>query len=263
MGLATRVLRLEATEPHSYTAPTGPLALAAAVGFEADPWQAEVLGSRANRVLLLCCRQSGKSTTSALLGLQEVLAGGLCLVLSPTERQSVELVRKARGFLGALGSGVRVVAESSTTLELDQGGRLVALPGYHEGNIRGYSSVGLLLIDEASRVDDTLYASARPMLAVSGGRLVALSTPWGKRGWFWREWTEGAADWLRVRVPATDCPRIPASFLEEERASLGDLAFRSEYLVEFVDTASSAFDSAEVLAALDRTIKPFFGGVAA
>jgi hypothetical protein len=42
----------------------------------------------------------------------------------------------------------------------------------------------MLVIDEASRVDDTLYLAVRPLLAVSGGRLVALSTPFGKRGWF-------------------------------------------------------------------------------
>ena len=94
----------------------------------------------------------------------------------------------------------------------------MALPGT-EKTVRSYSGVRLLVVDEASRVDDALYGSVRPMLAVSQGRLVALTTPWGKRGWFYRAWSEGGADWERHRVPATDCPRISPAFLEEERRS--------------------------------------------
>jgi hypothetical protein len=45
-----------------------------------------------------------------------------------------------------------------------------------------------LIVDEASRVQDALYQGIRPMLAVSGGRIVLLSTPWGKRGFFFEEW---------------------------------------------------------------------------
>jgi hypothetical protein len=86
----------------------------------------------------------------------------------------------------------------------------------------------LLLVDEAARVPDALYRSVRPMLAVSQGRIVALSTPFGKRGWFYEEW-RGEAAWERYRVPATDIPRISASFLEQERAALGDAWFRQEY----------------------------------
>ena len=54
------------------------------------------------------------------------------------------------------------------------------------------------------------------MLAVSGGRLIALSTPFGKRGWFHAAW-RSAEDWDRVKVTAEQCPRISAEFLVEER----------------------------------------------
>ena len=72
---------------------------------------------------------------------------------------------------------------------------MVALPG-NEMTTRGYSDVGLLVVDEASRVSDELYYSIRPMLAVSGGRLIALSTPWGARGWFHAAWTGGGRNWV-------------------------------------------------------------------
>jgi hypothetical protein len=83
-------------------------------------------------------------------------------------------------------------------------------------------------------VSDDLYRTVRPMLAVSGGRLVALSTPRGKQGWFHDEWY-GSGDWLRVRVPASQCPRIPAEFLADERRALGETWYAQEYEVTFTD----------------------------
>ena len=62
-------------------------------------------------------------------------------------------------------------------------------------------------MDEAARVDDGLYYATRPMLAVSGGALIMLSSPAGRRGVFFEEWTEGAG-WDRYEVPAEECPRI-------------------------------------------------------
>jgi hypothetical protein len=157
------------------------------------------------------------------------------------------------------GAGRPVVSETENklTLELANGSRVISLPGT-EKTIRGYSGVRLLLVDEASRVEDTLYQGIRPMLAVSGGRLVALSTPWGARGWWHAAWVSDEA-WLRVEIPATMVPRISPAFLEEERKSLGDLVYRSEYGCEFVDTESSAFNSEHVAAALDDTLAPLWG----
>ena len=70
--------------------------------------------------------------------------------------------------------------------------------------------MSLLLVDEVARVSDELYVAIRPMLAVSGGALWLMSTPFGKRGIFHDEWMRAGADWQRFRVPATECARISA-----------------------------------------------------
>jgi hypothetical protein len=119
--------------------------------------------------------------------------------------------------------------------------------------------VRLLVCDEAARIPDDLYYAVRPMLAVSGGRLVALSTPFGKRGWFHQEWTEGQG-WERVQITAHDCPRIPAAFLDEEQHTMPPLWFRSEYLCEFTEMEDSVFASAQVLGALSAEVQPLFEG---
>jgi hypothetical protein len=203
---------------------------------------------------MLCSRQSGKSLTGAALALREALLrpGSLVLLLSPTQRQSGELYKdKVRRLYNALDRPVAAVQETQLTMELANGSRVIALPGEEE-TIRGYSGVALLVIDEAARVPDALYYSIRPMLAVSRGLLVALSTPFGRRGWFYEEW-RGGGPWERVKVTADRCPRITPGFLAEERASLGEHWFSQEYLLEFRDVVDSLFRQEDIDAALGCT----------
>ena len=92
---------------------------------------------------------------------------------------------------------------------------------------------------------DELYFSARPMLAVSGGRLVALSTPYGARGWWYEAW-QSSEEWRRFEVPAAECPRISPEFLEEERRTLGEWWFQQEYECHFMDAQTQPFRSEDV-----------------
>ena len=202
-----------------------------------DPWQLQVahLATRRN-TLVLTARQAGKSTTAAVVALRAALmTGGTVLIASPTERQSTELALRVRS-LARLAS-VPLEAEGRTYLELRGGGRIIALPENPEG-VRGYSA-HLVVLDEAAYVSDDLYIAVRPMLAMTGGRILALSTPAGTRGWFWREWVSKSDDWDRVRVTAYDISRYDRAFLEAERRALGEWAFRQEYLAEFLEAGGA------------------------
>jgi hypothetical protein len=223
-----------------------------------DPWQLQVLGTPAAQVLLLCSRQAGKSTVAAALAVRAALLqpGALILVLSPSLRQSGELFRKVLSHFNALGRPVSVMGESALRVEFANGSRVVSLPG-DEGTIRGFSGVTLLIIDEAARVMDDLYRAVRPMLAVSRGRLVALSTPFGQRGWFFEAW-QSSEEWERVRVTANECPRISEEFLASERKALGERWYRQEYLCSFEDTIDAVFSAEDIRAALSDDVKPLF-----
>jgi hypothetical protein len=223
-----------------------PVILAEQAGITPDPWQCDVLRSSAARVLLLCSRQAGKSTITSILAVHTALyePGSLVLLLSPTLRQSGELFKKCAGVYQALGRPVPSDSESALQLELENGSRIVSLPG-KEGTIRGFSGVRLLAIDEAAWVPDDLYLAVRPMLAVSQGRLVALSTPHGTRGWFYEAW-RGQEPWERYEVPATRCPRISATFLDEERRNMGEWWFEQEYMCTFLDADTQAFRREDV-----------------
>jgi hypothetical protein len=113
------------------------------------------------------------------------------------------------------------------------------------------------VIDEASRVSDVLVRAVRPMLAVSGGSLVGLTTPFGKRGWFWEAW-EGRGAWQRVKITADQCPRISAEFLAEELAELGERWYRQEYFCSFEDVIDAVFAYSDIQAALSDDLQPLF-----
>ena len=218
------------------------VAFARVLGLEPDGWQEELLRSTSGRVLLNCSRQSGKSTISGVIALHRALyyPGSLVLCLAPALRQSQELFGKVLGFYRDLGRPVQPQGERKLSLTLENGSRIVTLPGT-EKTIRGFSGAALLIVDEAARVDDALYYAVRPMLAVSGGALMMLSTPYGKRGVFFEEWRGSSTAWERYEVPTPLCPRISEEFLGEERRALGEWWFRQEYLCSFEETPDVLF----------------------
>jgi hypothetical protein len=166
-------------------------------------------------------------------------------------------VRKASGFVQKLGIRPKGDGDNEISLAFPNGSRIVGLPGT-EGTIRGFSAVSLLVVDEASRVNDDLYLATRPMLAVSAGRLWLMSTPHGKRGFFYEAWENGGEEWERIRVRADQCPRISPKFLEEERATMGDRWFRQEYECQFEDEVSGVFARDLVVQAITDEVEPLW-----
>jgi hypothetical protein len=224
-----------------------PARILSLAGLTPDPWQAELLRSPSPEVLLLCSRQVGKTTVVGAKALHTALVRpSLVLILSASERQASELLQQhVIRLYNTLGQPVPPAREpSALALHLANGSRIIALPE-NPRTVRTYASVSLLVIDEAAQVPDELYFTLRPMLAVSGGRIMALSTPFGRRGWLYEEW-RGVEPWKRVRVKASECPRISADFLARERRALGPRWFAQEYECQFMEAAGAVFSSADI-----------------
>lgn len=167
-------------------------------------------------------------------------------------RQSQELMLKFEDFLELL--PIKAIdSDTKLSKRFANGSRVVALPG-SEDTIRGISAVTLFIEDEASRVPDALYNSIRPMLAVSNGRLILMSTPFGKRGHFFKVWTEGGPQWERYEVAAEKCPRISAEFLDEERRE--NPWFEQEYHCAFMETEDQLFSYDNIIDSFVSDIKP-------
>jgi hypothetical protein len=238
-----------------------PVLFAADAGLVCDPWQAALLRDQPKRCLLLASRQVGKSTTCALLALHTATfdPGCLVVVVSPSQRQSSEFIRTVKLMHQSIEGAAPLEGDSVTKLELANGSRIIGLPGGDDGKtVRGLAGARLILLDEASRIPDALMAAIRPMAATNpNAAMVALTTPAGRRGWFFDSW-HGDAGWTKIKVSATDCPRISREFLEEERKALGQTLFESEYGLIFHDSESAMFSTAVIDGCFSNEVEPIW-----
>ena len=237
-----------------------PVMLMADCGLEADDWQAKFLRSQARRRILNCSRQAGKSTVSAALALWHALydpPGSLVLLVSPSQRQSGELFKRVTTMLSTLPGAPKPEMESLLRLEFPTGNRIVSLPG-SSNTTRGYSAASLVVIDEASRCPDELIEAIRPtQVTLSDSRLVVLSTPWGRQGFFHRTWSE-AVGWEKTELTWKQCPRIDAEAVAEFRAEMGETLYEQEYLARFVDIDEQMFSSELIAAAFSEEVRPLW-----
>jgi hypothetical protein len=224
-----------------------PSLLMEAAGFDPDPWQRRALRCGAERMLLLASRQSGKSTVTSFIALNDALfrEDSLILLVSRSERQSGELFRKVSFGYNALGRPVEAVRELAYSLELANGSRIIALPG-DPATVRCFSGVRIVIVDEAAQCLDGIFTATLPMLGVSRGRMLCLSTPFGKRGWFYEQWAGADPTWERIKARATECPRISPEFLAEQRRMLGPAMFAQEHECEFVEGTGQLFSAESI-----------------
>lgn len=242
------------------TLPTDPVEFALSIGFDQpDPWQKRLLTSPTKRKLINCTRQAGKSTTSSILAVHRAInkPGSTILLVSPTLRQSSELFKKTSEWFRRLPHKLDMTEDNKLSCRLENGSRIISLPSSESG-IRGYTA-DLIIEDEASRVNDALYYAIRPMLAVSKGDLILMSTPFGMRGHFYEEWINGDDEWERIEVPATEIPRITPEFLDSEKRSLGDYWFQQEYMCKFLEPIGSLFTFEQIQDAFTDKVTPLFG----
>lgn len=209
-----------------------------------DPWQANFLRSTHPRLCLNCSRQSGKSSTAAILALWEAIHKPRSTIVldSPSLRQSQELMLKFAEFLDMVDKNVKLDSDTKLSVRFANGSRVLALPG-SEKTIRGISAVTLLILDEAAAIPDELYGAVRPMLAVSRGRLVLMSTPRGEQGFFYDTWAKSKG-WEKIEVPWQQCPRIDPAFIEEERLERGNAWVAQEYECQFIGAGATRIQRA-------------------
>src|SRR5262249_24853470 len=141
----------------------------------------------------------------------------------------------------ALDESQKAVKWTETQLELANGSRIVCLPGQEE-TVRSFQGVSLLVKDEAARIPDELNKSVTPMIAISKGQEVDLSTPWGQRGRYYRRWNDlDRKEIKRFKVTWKQCPRHNAAFIAQEVREHGQEWVNQEYEVMFTAMSGLVF----------------------
>lgn len=236
-----------------------PVQFARGRGFLAEPWQQNLLRTSARRVVVPCSRQVGKTQTTSYKALHGALnnPGRDVLIISPSQRQSIEMLLRIKSVYRGMRQAPKLTKDNDSEIGLHNGSRVVSLPGT-EGTVRGFANVKLLVIDEAARVEDDVFASVLPMVG-SDGQIMALSTPWGQRGWFYALADDAPRNgWERHRVTVFDSGQWTPARIAEVRASVGKFVFASDYEAQFQDTDDQVFTTEDVRRAITPTIQPLF-----
>ena len=231
------------------------------LGWIPDKFQIDALDADTQEKILNWCRQTGKTSVASILVSHQARfkKKSLSLIISATQRQAGILQKRVQTcILGASRHGWRYVKGmdlpadpldenskmvrcSVLSMELGNGSEVVSVPASPD-TVRGYSP-DLLVLDEAARIPDLVYDAIRPMMATHPCRMFVISTPAGRRGWYYREWISEDMSWFRSSVAADQCPRITPEFLKKERLTMSsDAMFRQEYLCEFVEMEGSLFN---------------------
>lgn len=223
-----------------------------------DDWQAQMLRSNSKRIIITAARQSGKTEATAAKALHQLLyqPGSLALLVSASQKQASEVLRRLKSQFQPFAPSFPVETESVLAFELRNGSRCLSLPS-DSAAVRGFAAAQLVVVDEASRVRDSVWNALTPIVAVSGGTVILLSTPNGRTGFFFSEWQAGGDEWQRFT--ATECPRHDAAFLANERKRMGERNFREEYGAEFVEDLEDARNP-RVFAGKEALLDRVFGG---
>ena len=196
-----------------------------------DPWQQQFMAQVARRGrngIANASRQSGKTEMVAAIAYLFGCLGRFVLIVSPSDRQSLEFMSKVQAHHDRLKLGTMASDPNKHEMMFANGGRVLALPN-SPTKIRGFSAVQLVVFEEAAFIPDAIYNSIRPVIAVSRGQTVLISSPFGKRGFFYNEWANAPDSWHKVRVSWRDCPRLTPEWLAVERMRPG-MDVEQEYL---------------------------------
>jgi hypothetical protein len=209
-----------------------------------DRWQNAVLDEEEKNITIRAGRQVGKST---IIGLKVFFyaiehTDKTILVVAASQRQSGLLFEKIKSFFVEYSPELIKEDPTMTKLILTNGCKIYALPAGRSGyTIRGYS-IDLLIADEAAYIAEPVWIALIPMLAVTKGKLILLSTPFGKGGYFFDSF--GDIDFKQFHLSSEDCPRIPKTFLLKEKGRMTKMEYAQEYLGEFIEEFSQLFPTA-------------------
>jgi hypothetical protein len=220
-----------------------------------DPGRMPIEGFRST--VLLTGRRSGKSrVVSVVCAFEALFAGhekrlskgeqGLVACISPTRRQSSIVKSYIRSIFELPMLKPYLVRETKDGFELSNGIRIEVLTGDYR-SIRGFSLVAAI-VDEICffgdedtfvKSDTELVRALKPALLTTKGKLIGISSPYGRTGWAYQQWEKNFGNdhghtlvWnapSRTMNPTLDQEEIDRALAEDYEAA------RAEYLGEWRD----------------------------
>jgi hypothetical protein len=229
-----------------------PLSDTEAATFQTLTGRTETPTEAHDELWLVVGRRGGKSHAASLVATYEAafndhrdrLAPGevaTVMLIAGDRQQARTLLRYVRGLFDHPMLKPLVVRETSDGLELSNRSGIEVHTASHRA-VRGYTCAAVICDEiafwhsDGARPDAEVIAALRPALATLGGKLIALSSPYARRGMLWQTYKKQFGKPGRVLVAQapsrTMNPTLPARVVED---ALRDDAARAsaEYLAQF------------------------------
>lgn len=173
------------------------------IGFRLFEWQRAVLDDPSTRICIDGARQGGKSTimSGVCCHYAKYHPKSLSVILTPSLKQSNEDIIKINEFISHDPDYPRVLKSGGDgEIKLLNGARILVVTASDDA-ARGFSAPGIVLFDEASRIDDSVFKAVKPMLTgCRRSKIYEISTPNGKKGFFYEHFTGKSRRWSRYLV---------------------------------------------------------------
>jgi hypothetical protein len=203
-------------------------------------------------ILAAFSRQQGKSTVVMLLCLEWLLNKSEDIIyFTPTYLLSKNIYSKIIKLLPE-----KLIVKSNSQeliIETITGSTLKFFSGEAAQSARG-SNCTRLIVDEAAYVKDTIdgqsfwYNIVLPLIKVRGKKVIMISTPFATNGFFYElcmKAIKGEEGYLFLKRTIYDDALITPNEIEELKKGYPELAWRTEFMCEFMTNALSVFPDYE------------------
>lgn len=275
------LLAADLLDPRADPDEADPVAFAQTVlGFHAWSKQRQIMESVRDhpRTSVRACHGVGKTATAAEVALWflKVFRNSRVITTAPTWAQVEQLLwREIRASVGrahAKGLGRIFPSPNATKLELGDQWFAIGLSTNEPERFQGHHADHLLLIvDEASGVDEQIFEAAEGFLTAEGAKVLLIGNPTKIGGTFYESFHKNADRWSRIHISAVDAPnetgeRVPPDvaralprkgWVQEKRDEWGEQSpmFQVRVLGEFSAVSDdTVIDLASVTAAQQRVI---------
>lgn len=215
-----------------------------------DQWQIDVKATQGN-IIVRKGRQVGASTIISQIAAEEALRKKMfIMIIAAVEREALLIFEKILGYIHEVAPyNLKTKADKPTKhrLRLKNGSEILCVPaGVTGAGIRGHT-IDLLIADEAAFIPEAVWAAVTPSLMVTGGRMILLSTPHGKEGYFYERYDDEdfTSFYVNAEIAVRERPICATWTLKQqkdairhqkaERRRLTDLQYQQEYLGKFIE----------------------------
>ena len=205
-----------------------------------DPWQKELLKSKGHAALR-CGRQCGKSAAVSILAANTALnKKDQYILIGARDLDQAEMIFwKIKDYIWEKYPNQLVGRATLHFLQLKNGSKIICKAVGETGEGMRGPTATMIILDEAAFIPDRAWIAIEPVISITKGRVILLSTPQGKKGFFYKAFQND--EYTKFHVTARDCPRHSKKFLDQKEAELSPVAFATEYLGEFLDDYNRKF----------------------